>query len=210
MTTAPGSTSRVTTAPAPTVAPVADVDAAEDHGAGSERGAAADDRLQHRPVPLRLETAADRRPRVLVVHEHHSVPDEDLVLDRDALADERVTLHLAAGADHHSTLDLDERADAGLVADRAVVEVRERPDDHACRRRRRSGSGATARRWRAQSAPWSSSGTAPRLRLQSATLVVAETSAITVDAWASVIPGKSGSESPSRESFSATGNAPGA
>jgi hypothetical protein len=59
------------------------------------------------------------------------MPDEDLVLDRDALADERVGLQLAAAADHGTGLDLDERPDSGVVADLASVEVREAVNDDA-------------------------------------------------------------------------------
>jgi hypothetical protein len=57
------------------------------------------------------------------------VPDEDLILELDALADERVALHLAARPNDHATLDLHERAHARAVADPASVEVRERLDD---------------------------------------------------------------------------------
>ena len=75
--------------------------------------------------------AVGRRPRPLVVDEHHAVADEDLVLDRDARADERVALDLAARADLDARLDLDERADAREVSDPAPVEVRERLDEDA-------------------------------------------------------------------------------
>src|SRR5439155_12265669 len=76
-----------------------------------------------------LEAAVGARgTRVLVVDEHDAVTDEDLVLDRHAVAYERVALHLAAGADARAALNLDERPDARPVPDRAAVEVRERAD----------------------------------------------------------------------------------
>src|SRR6266851_1292128 len=53
------------------------------------------------------------------------MPDEHLVFDGHALADEGVALDLAAGADFHALLDLDEGADRRLVADLAAVQVDE-------------------------------------------------------------------------------------
>jgi hypothetical protein len=58
------------------------------------------------------------------------VADEDLVLDLDALADERVALNLAAPPDHGSFLDLDERSDLRLVADFTAVEIDELGELH--------------------------------------------------------------------------------
>ncbi len=57
--------------------------------------------------------------------------DEDLVLDLDAVADERMARDLAGGPDHGSCLDLHERADPGVVADPAAVQVREGPHEDA-------------------------------------------------------------------------------
>jgi hypothetical protein len=51
--------------------------------------------------------------------------DEDLVLDGDALADERVARDLAPLADGGVLLDFDERADLRVVADTASVEIDE-------------------------------------------------------------------------------------
>ncbi len=51
------------------------------------------------------------RGRVAVVQEVHVVPDEYLVFDCHALANERVTLNLASGSHLHASLDLDESAD---------------------------------------------------------------------------------------------------
>jgi hypothetical protein len=54
---------------------------------------------------------------------------EDLVLDLDPLADERMALDLAVRADDDTSLDLDERADMRIVADAAAVQVRKGPYD---------------------------------------------------------------------------------
>jgi hypothetical protein len=53
------------------------------------------------------------------------VADEDLVLDVDPLTDEGVRRNLAARSDRRVLLDLDERTDLRLIADRAAVEVDE-------------------------------------------------------------------------------------
>src|SRR5262249_53355180 len=57
--------------------------------------------------------------------------DEHIVFDRDSVADERMALNLAVRTDRSSALDLDERADPGVVADPAAVEIRERLDEYA-------------------------------------------------------------------------------
>ena len=54
--------------------------------------------------------------------------DEDLILERDARADERVAGNLAAPADARAALDFDEGADARLVADLAAIKVDEGED----------------------------------------------------------------------------------
>src|SRR5712691_7097947 len=80
------------------------------------------------PVELRLELARrGRRARIGVVDERDAVPDEDLILDGDAFADERVARNLAATAHLRVLLDLDERADFGFVANLAAVQVDELP-----------------------------------------------------------------------------------
>jgi len=58
------------------------------------------------------------------------MPDEDLVLDGDALADERVARHFAAPADGGIFLHFDEGADLRPVADRTAVEVDEAGELH--------------------------------------------------------------------------------
>ena len=69
----------------------ADGDAAEDDGAAANRGAAPDGRRHHSPVSLGLQmSAVAGRARMRIVDEHYPVAHEDLVLNRHALADERV------------------------------------------------------------------------------------------------------------------------
>lgn len=109
----------------------ADANATEDNGTGSERGTTLDRRPQKRPVALALQPAFRRCAWELVVHEYDPVAHEDLVADLDPVTDERVTLNLAIGPDYCSTLDLDERSNACVVADTAAVEVRERVYDNA-------------------------------------------------------------------------------
>ena len=93
----------------------------------SDRGALADACLDYLPVGLGLSRSVRvGRAGVNVVREHHAVPDEDLVLDRDPLADERVRRDLAMGADRCVLLNLDEGADLRLVTDLAAVKIDER------------------------------------------------------------------------------------
>src|SRR3954468_6894473 len=105
---------------------LADLKAAEDGGVAADGGAAADVRVFEPPVLFGLRrTVGARRARQAVVREHHAVADEDLVFERHALADEGVARNLAARAHRGALLDLDEGADARLVADAAAVEVDE-------------------------------------------------------------------------------------
>ena len=129
----PAPTSRVTTAPAPMSAPSPmRIPPRTTHPEPSEARPLDDACGSRLQSSARLQLAVlGRRTRPLVVDEEDPVPHEDLVLDRDAGADERVALDLAAGADLDAPLDLDERPDLGLVADAAAVEIREGVDDDA-------------------------------------------------------------------------------
>src|SRR2546426_2344312 len=98
---------------------LANRDAAHDHGAAPDRRPSTDARRHDLPVGLGLERAAGGRARIAIVDEHHAVTDEDLVLDRHPLAQERMRGDLAPGADAHALLNLDERTDLRLVADLA-------------------------------------------------------------------------------------------
>src|SRR5215203_4364242 len=107
---------------------VAGDDGAGGDASGDDRAAADDGRFE-RPVLLGLRRPVGARgARPTVVGEHHAVADEDLVFERHALADEGVARNLAARAHPHALLDLDEGADARLVADAAAVEVDEGVD----------------------------------------------------------------------------------
>jgi len=59
------------------------------------------------------------------------VADEDAVLNRDALADERVAGDLAATSDGGALLDLDERSKAAFVADDAPIQIEELAESDA-------------------------------------------------------------------------------
>src|SRR5438094_3829168 len=105
---------------------LADFDAAEDRRAGSDCGAAPDDRRNHRPVAVALQLAGGGDgSRESIVDERHAVADEDVILDLDAFADERVARNFHAPSNLRALLNLDERADAALVADLASVEIDE-------------------------------------------------------------------------------------
>src|SRR5207249_141411 len=119
---------------------------------------------------------------------------EHLVLDRHALADKRMALNLAAGADPRAALDLDERPDPTVVADRAAVQIGERANVDAFAELdvvEQPVRGLVCRR----------TAHAPRSKY-------AWTPWTTADSSASVMPGKIGSDKPSRTSASATGNEP--
>jgi hypothetical protein len=64
-------------------------------------------------------------PRIAVVNEHHAMADENVILDRDALANKGVARDFAPLADRCVFLDLNEGADLGLIANLASVEVDE-------------------------------------------------------------------------------------
>ena len=68
-----------------------DRDAADDGGIRSDRGGTLYSSRQHLPVRFGLESAIlIRGTREAIVGEHDAMPDEDLVIDDDAFADESV------------------------------------------------------------------------------------------------------------------------
>jgi hypothetical protein len=73
-----------------------------------------------------LEPAGDGCARVVIIDEHHTVADEDLVLDRHSLTDERMALNLAPRANLGVRLNFNKGPNPGFVADFAAVEVDER------------------------------------------------------------------------------------
>jgi hypothetical protein len=95
------------------------------HGTTADRRTAADACGHNLPVNLGLECTTHRRPRVTIVDEEYTVPEKNLILDRHALADERVRRHLAASTDVRAFLDLHEGPDPGTVTDFAPVEIHE-------------------------------------------------------------------------------------
>src|SRR5262249_33482722 len=109
--------------------PLADRHPREDHRPGPEAGSPSHARRRYRPVGVGLQRAIGAAgPREQVVGEADMVTDEDFVLYRDPLTDERVAGDLAALPHHRVFLDLDERPDACAVADRAAIEVDEAED----------------------------------------------------------------------------------
>src|SRR5262245_62098596 len=106
--------------------------AGEDGRPGPDRGSSPHQRGLDHPVLRGLGfPRRRRRPRIGVVDEGHAVADEDLVLDRHALADEGVARNLASPAHPRIFLDFDERPDLGFVADLAAVQVDERRELNA-------------------------------------------------------------------------------
>ena len=102
---------------------------AENDRPGAEACASTDGRSEQEPVSFGLARPTfRRRSRLIVVDEYDSVAHEDLVLECHAVADEAMALNLAASPDYRSTLDLDECADSGPIADPAPVQVGERID----------------------------------------------------------------------------------
>ena len=98
--------------------------ASQQRGAGSDRGAALDDRTLAIPIGLRLKLAVGAGGAgIAIVDERHTVPDEHFGFNRDALADECVTANLATAANLRSLLDFNERPDLCSIADFAAVEV---------------------------------------------------------------------------------------
>jgi hypothetical protein len=115
-----------------------------DHGAGSHHSAGSNLDSAHnyrrasnrsptpyhggfkRPIAFDLRrTVAVGRAGTAIVDENHPVTNEHFILDSDSGTDEGVTGDLAAPADMHSPLNLDERANPSVIADRAPVQVDE-------------------------------------------------------------------------------------
>ena len=79
---------------------------------------------QHGPVGVGLHAAViGGGAGIKVVGEDDAVPDEDLVLDLDPFADERMRGDLAPPANDRILLNLNERPDPGAAADAAPVQV---------------------------------------------------------------------------------------
>ena len=109
----------------------ADGHAAEYGRATANAGPALDDDGHDGPVIIRLYGASrPGGPRIFVVDEGHAMTHEDLVFDRHALTDKRVTRYFAVATHVGAFLNLDEGTDFSAVADLAAVEVNEMVNDY--------------------------------------------------------------------------------
>ena len=109
----------------------ADGHAAEYGRATANAGPALDDDGHDCPIIIRLDGAS--RPggaRIFVVDEGHTMTHEDLVFDRHAFTDERVTRYFAVATHVGAFLNLDEGTDFSAVANLATVEVNEMVNDY--------------------------------------------------------------------------------
>ena len=116
-------TSRVTTAPAPTMASRRSSPRTE-----SRRRCRSTRRAGRVGTTVQSASVCSgrrRRPWMAIVDEHHAVSDEHLVFDGHAFADEGVRRNLATAADHGVLLNLDERADLQQVmeVDRSLLAI---------------------------------------------------------------------------------------
>jgi len=105
--------------------------AAEYSRAAANAGPTLDDDGHNCPIIIRLYGAS--RPGgawIFVVDEGHAMTHEDLVFDRHAFTDERVTRYFAVTTHARTFLNLDEGTDFGAVADLATVEVNEMVNDY--------------------------------------------------------------------------------
>src|SRR5262245_4186088 len=101
---------------------LADDHSREDRCSRPDRRALSHERWLHLPVHLGLHVPCrGRRARVGRIDEGDTVPDEDVVLDRHALADEGMTRDLAPTADFGILLNLDERANLRAISDFAAI-----------------------------------------------------------------------------------------
>src|ERR1022692_2609492 len=112
---------------------LADLYAAEDDCAAADRRPAPHDGSFQPPVTRGLQrSVVVGGAWTAVVDEDHTVSNKDLVLERDARADEAVAGDLAAVADENVPLDFHERTDTRVRADHAAVKVDERTEGDAC------------------------------------------------------------------------------
>ena len=79
------------------------------------------------PVGFGLQTPALAcGARILVVDERNIVADENFIFDRYTFANKRMARNLDGAADPGILLNLHERADLGIIANRAAVEIYKR------------------------------------------------------------------------------------
>lgn len=98
--------------------------AAQQGCAGTNRGAALDQRPDAGPIRLRLQlTGAVGSAGVTVIDEGNVVADKNFIFDRDTLANESVTRYFAAIANLDAFLNLNESADLHIVTNLTTIEV---------------------------------------------------------------------------------------
>src|SRR5579862_3698258 len=101
---------------------LADARIGENCCSGADGRPLLDHRAFNLPVGFGLQISVGGRcTRITIVDEHHSMPNEDVVLYEDAFADKGVAGNLAALAYTGIFLDFHECADLCLIADLATV-----------------------------------------------------------------------------------------
>lgn len=79
------------------------------------------------PIGIGLQSSAfTRGARILVVDERNIVADENFIFDRYTFANKRMARNLDSAADAGILLNLHERTDLGIIANRAAVEIYKR------------------------------------------------------------------------------------
>src|SRR5262249_8252137 len=113
-------------APGPDDGILPDREVAQDGGAGADRSSTLDQGRRHFPIFFGLQAAArGGGARVDVVDERYPMSYEDVLLDSDAFADKSVAGDLAVAPDPGVLLDLDKRADLGVITNLTAVQVDE-------------------------------------------------------------------------------------
>src|SRR5215469_10714319 len=99
---------------------------AEYGGTRPNRGPFANPGLFNFPIGFCLQaTVCVGCTRIAIVDKGYAVPNEDIVFDIDALADEGVARNFAASSDSHVLLHFDECADFGLIPDFTIIQIDE-------------------------------------------------------------------------------------
>src|SRR5580698_2830660 len=103
---------------------LADMDVRKNRRTRTDRRTLLYDRTFDLPIGFGLQIPiGGRSARIAVIDKHHSVPDEDVVLNQNSFTDKRVTGNLAASSDTGIFLDFYECADLCLVSDLAPIHV---------------------------------------------------------------------------------------
>src|SRR5207249_2397664 len=98
--------------------------ATQNRRAGANGCPALDACPHHLPVLIALKLATGSRgSRIFVINERDVVADESLILNGDTFADKRVAGYFHVLAYVGVFLDLNKRADLGVITDRATIQV---------------------------------------------------------------------------------------